>query len=396
MTTFKLIIKKIIKTENNIFSYNHDKTDTVNIVYKVLYKDFLNKDITVRKKFDFLNDSLQNFFLQDKYEKKEEFIQYFCKIQQTYNALNRFAFLYKYKKAKIVVDNDMGLNRINENQKGVLCIFHKNAKYLFTANDIINIINTSLTNNYEFFAEPLCIKNPYNNLPFAKSILYNIYLFIKFQTNLRPELLFHFFSCNFNLSIFKRKHEYILRDYSIKNYVYKSPTNIIIQEINNMIEDFNSSCIKTNLINRIVIDKEFPKDKLIKIMRPYLLIFVVSNYSLLFYEKVEAKLYLKHLLLMFNNFNPQFGRKKIKIQMGTAQNFQKKIVGKIIEFDDYHKSFTDKSTRKYLEDHLNYYEKVYYINNEVILIDNIENELIHDNDENEDDEEDYDEVDSVS
>jgi hypothetical protein len=63
----------------------------------------MNKDITVQSKFDFLNDSLQNFFLQDKYEKKEEFILYFCKIQQTYNALNRFAFLYKYKKAKIVL-----------------------------------------------------------------------------------------------------------------------------------------------------------------------------------------------------------------------------------------------------------------------------------------------------
>ena len=82
MTTFKLIIKNIIKTENNIFSCNHDKTDTVNIVYKVLFQEFMNKDITVQTKFNFLNDSLQNFFLQDNYEKKEEFNLYFCKIQQ--------------------------------------------------------------------------------------------------------------------------------------------------------------------------------------------------------------------------------------------------------------------------------------------------------------------------
>jgi len=188
----KLIIKNIIKTENNIFSSNFDKTDKINILYKALFQSLLWEEITVYKKFSFLNKSLQDIFLREN-DKKEEFIYYFCKIQKTYNALNRFAFKYKYNKSKIVVNTDMGLNEINEAQKNILCILHKNAKYLFTANDIVNIINTSLINNYEFFAEPLCIKNPYNNLPFTKSILYSIYLFIKFKTNLRPELLFHFF-----------------------------------------------------------------------------------------------------------------------------------------------------------------------------------------------------------
>ena len=47
----------------------------------------------MNSKQDLLLNSISNFFLQDKYEKKEEFIQYFCKLQQTYNALNRFAFI---------------------------------------------------------------------------------------------------------------------------------------------------------------------------------------------------------------------------------------------------------------------------------------------------------------
>ena len=401
MTTFKLIIKNIIKTENNIFSSNYDKTDEVNLLYKLLYQNLLNENINPEQKFIFLNNSLQNIFLND----KDVFMYYFCKIQQTYNALNRFAFLYKYNKSKIVVDTDMTLNKITENQKNVLCIFHKNAKYLFTANDMINIINTSLINNYEFFAEPLCIKNPYNNLPFTKSILYNIYLFIKYNTYLKPELLFHFFSCNFNLSLFKKKYEYVLREHAIVNYVYKSPSTILIRSINIMIKEFNTNCAKLNKSNRIIIDKDFPKEKLIKIMKPYLLVFFTSNYSLLFYKKAEARIYLKNLLVRFNNFNPQFGRKKIKIIMTRDANFKKKIAGKIIEFDEMHVGFNNnkKDNAHFLDDHINYVENSYYYNN-ILLIDNIDNGILNNVNETNDSESDEndsvttvdDELDSVS
>jgi len=325
-------------------------------------------------------------------------------MQKTFNALNKLAFRFKYNKSKIVVTTDMGLNEISEKNSNVLCIYHKNARYLFTANDIINIINTSLTNNYDFFSEPICVKNPYNNLPFTKSILYNIYLYINFNTNIRPELLTQFFYCNFNLSIFKKKHEYLLREYAISNYVYKSPSNTLLLDINLMISEFNNSCGKTQLQNRIVIDKDFPKDKLIRIMRPYLFIYFVANYSLLFYKKVEARIYLKQMLLRFNNFNPQFGRKKIKIQMETTKDFKKKIVGKIIEFDETHVAFKNlpKENASFLEDHLNYYEKVYYLDNEVIRI-NDEHENITQNELNEESSEDFeeesydnDELDSIS
>jgi hypothetical protein len=318
---------------------------------------------------------LQDVFLNDN-DKKNEWIELFCKIQKTYKSFNKLAFIYKYKNTKIVVNTDMGLNEINEKQKNVFCLFHQNAKYLFTANDIINIINTSLTNNYNFFSEPISVKNPYNNLPFSKSNLYNIYLFIKFSTYLRPELFFYFFNCNFNLSVFKKKHEDILRENSILNYVYKSDSETLVKEINNMIKEFNNTCRLSKLINRIFIDKEFPKERLIKIMRPYLLLFFISNYSLLYYKKVEAASYLKQLLFRFNNFNPLFGRKKIKIKIKYDKQFQKSIIGKIIEFDENHVVFKNipKENQNFLEDHLNYSEKMYYVNNELITLDNIEHD----------------------
>ena len=61
-----------------------------------------------------------------------------------------------------------------------------------------------------FFSEPLPSKNPYNNLPLTKSNLYNIYFFIKFNTNIYDDLLFKFFHCDFNMTIFYKKYLKIL------------------------------------------------------------------------------------------------------------------------------------------------------------------------------------------
>jgi len=363
MTTYNLIIKKLLNTDNNIFSSNYDKTDITDENCKLFFNIFLNNEINTKNKFKFFYENLNNILLKN----KNKFIDYFCKIQKTYNVLNKFIYIYKFNKAKIVVNMDMALNEIKINQKNVLCVFDGNAKYLFLANDIINIIDTALTNNFSFFAQPVCVKNPYNNLPFLKSTLYNMYLFIKFNTYLVPPLFFYFFYCNFNLSYFTYKYEYLLREASIQNYVFKSPSNILIKETKKMIEEYNDYCKKNFKNNIIVIDKDFPQNKLIKIMRPYLLIYFNSNYSLLPYKKIEMRNMLRMLLLKFNKYNPQFGRKKYKILMGYNKNDKKCIVGKIIEFNDKHISFNNKKfqNNSFLTDHLVCKQMIYYDYNEI-------------------------------
>ena len=149
MNAFRLIITKIIKPNNNIFSIDYDKSDKIDNIIKVLFANFCLNEIDFQSKLEFFLETINNTFLQNI---KDEFIDNFCKIQRTYNGFNRLAQIFKYKKSNIVVNHDIGLNEINEKQKNIITILHAKSKYLFSINDIINIINTSLTNNFHFFA----------------------------------------------------------------------------------------------------------------------------------------------------------------------------------------------------------------------------------------------------
>jgi hypothetical protein len=234
MTTFYSIIEKIIKPEINHFSKKYDKNDTIPPMVRTFFRNFLYST-KLKTKFQFFNDTINDIFICNKtYDFIHDFTYLFYKIQKTYNAFRKLSYIYKYKKATIVVDKDMELNEIYENSKNIICIYQNNSKYLFNVKDLIQIINNSLTNSVSFFAEPIYVKNPYNNLPFNKSTLYNIYFYIKFNTNIYAEFVFKYFQTNFDLTIFLHNNEHLIREHSIKNYVMKSPNNIIHKEIIHM------------------------------------------------------------------------------------------------------------------------------------------------------------------
>ena len=380
MSTYNSIVKNIAKTDNNIFlSYN----DNVDGIIKIFFINLLKNEINIKNKFIFFKETLDCFILKGG-DIKRQFIDYFCKIQKTYNVLNRFIYNYKYKKSKVVVNTDMYLNELNTNNSNVISLFDNNLKYLFIASDLIKIIDTALTNSYMFFSEPLSVKNPYNNLPFNKSVLYNIYFFIRYKTQFYSELFFKFFSCDFNMYLFKNKNEYLLRDYSIKNFVYKSSNNILIDEINEMIILYNNyrRHLTDNKNKLIKIDKEFPKEKLIQIMRPYLLLYCISQYSLVQTIKRYNYYLLINKLNKFYSFNPNFGRKKYKISFKYNKNF-KKVISKIIDFDDKHIKFNDNETQniRFLIDHLSYHNE--YDNTNVTLYEESEDESDNSNNDTE-------------
>jgi hypothetical protein len=386
MATICYITNKVLHMDNNVFSINYDKSDPIKPMMQLVFMSLENN--RYKNKFIMFRET-QNSFLQFS---REEFINYFCKIQKTYYAFSRLAFIYKYKKSSMSVTTDIGLNDIKINDKNVMCIYHFNSRYLFNINDLLKIINTSLTNSYTLFSQPLPSKNPYNNLPFTKSNLYNIYLFLKFKTNIYNDLFIKFFQCDFNLTTFYHKYEHVLRDYIINNYIKNSSQDVLIQEIKKMIKIFNN---KTN--KNILIDDEFPKNRLVKIMKPYLLLYLQSYYSLVPIIKNNANILLNRKLKNFQKFNPQFGKKLYKLGFKSTPNFKRKSYIKSVEFMDKHIPFNSDEESNFLTNHTYYNEidtteyivtvEINYNNNEEDII-NESNDSMSINDYGEEDEED--------
>ena len=376
MSTFSLLIKKLLNLDNNIFSYNYDKSDTCGGLYKIFFNilyclDSNNcKNYKNYNKFMFLHETINNFYFTSKESERNEFLKLFNKIQKCYRILNRFVYLYKIKKSKLIVDNDMQLNKIFEGNTNIICIYHVNSKYLFKIEDLLKIIFMSLTNCFSFFSEPISFKNPYNNISFGKSVLYNIYIYLVLNAKLRyikPEhldIFLKFKESNFNMTKFVNCYEYILREYSIKNYLNNITKSTIKEQILYMIDLYNSGLLSNS--KKIIIDPEFPENDLISIMKPYLYLKLESHYSLISNNRSNSKNKLNKKLEEFQKFNPNFGRKIIKLKDIICKGKVKRVKSHI-EFNMKHKKFNTYDINNFMTNHLEYkqeYNEIYYEDND--------------------------------
>tara|TARA_Y200000002_G_scaffold382392_1_gene399278 strand:- start:3071 stop:4447 length:1377 start_codon:yes stop_codon:yes gene_type:complete len=264
--------------------------------------------ITEKKssKFDKLLYALNNMFIAEK--DKLGIIELFSKAEKAYLNFNKFAFLFKWKKAKYGCTTDMYMNDITENDKNVITILHCNNKYLFTIMDIRKILNNSLNECMDFYHTPIPCKNPYNNIPFSKAHLLHFYLSIKVSNYIIPEIFNSYFLCNFSLKKLVTDYEYNARKDRINILTKKQDFNEKVEYIHEMIACYNTKHEK----NKIRINREFPVNELITIFEPYLKYYYKSLYSLCDSTKDENTLFIDALLYNFQKFNPKFGRRIIK------------------------------------------------------------------------------------
>jgi hypothetical protein len=251
-------------------------------------------------KFQFLDSVRKNLFLKD--ETKAHIYTVFMKAQRTYYVLNRLCYRYKFNKAPLSVKADLFLNPINGSQHNVMTIIQNRQRYLFTVANLRNIIENSLSNSPYHFSEPLPIKNPYNNMTFNKATLYNIYFFMKKCDCVMSTLFHQYFLCNFNLTKFRDDNAAMIRDVHIKQHLKNADEPHLRFYILDMLSTNDAGCTFT-------IDKKFPSDKLIKIMRPYLEIYYRQQYTLDIYSQSYLKNLLNLKLREFYDYNPMFGRR---------------------------------------------------------------------------------------
>jgi len=301
--TFYNVAQHIIKIPANCFQ------PCGNVLTVFLFSSLIRKHpskLDTSTKYQFLSNVMTNKFLSN--NQKEDFLGWFEKIQRVYFAFARFAKLIRYKKAKCVADFDMELNVISRHTKGVICIYENNYTYLFKIHDLIHIFNAALTNSDLFFSNTLMIKNPFSNVPFNKSTLYNIYFYIRFNTLMMPTLIHNYFLLNFNLKKFESKFEHLIREKEITRFVNTSSTETLYPVTVSMLQN----CF-IRYQRKFNIHPDFPRATLVNAMRPYLLMYYRSLYSLVKTQESRSLRHLKHGLLDFMDFNPQFGRKFIHI-----------------------------------------------------------------------------------
>ena len=333
MHSFYQIIEKSIENRNppfyqSIFSYFSMEENIKNI----------------KNKYFFLQKIKENIFYTE--EMKKEILHFFSLAQSVYFAFSKLAFQYKWKKAKIMMDTDLCLNPIDLKDRNVICVFHQENHYLFIISDLINIFTTALTYSPNFFSSPLTIKNPYNNLPFSKSNLYNIYFTLFFKCIPIPEIIQKFFQYDFDLDLFEKKNQILLRECAILNYLNNISNQEFILDTKTMLESYNKKHYK-----KIEIDKDFPNERLIYIFKPYLFMYYVSILSFDYYRKINYKEALEKMLFRLRYYFPKFGRKRIKVT--RLKNHSKTTFEKRIEFnEDCPPFYCNKNNKFFLSSHL--------------------------------------------
>jgi hypothetical protein len=287
---------------------------------------------SIQSKFSYFKKTVDNIFMNE--QTRQEFIQTFCKIQRVYWVINKLVRNYKWRKAPYRIKTDLILNPIRETQHNVITIMHNNSKYLFTILDLKNIIENSLTNSPHVFSVPLPPKNPYNNIPFDKSTLYNIYFFMKRGDFVLSNLFHNYFLCNFSLKQFRKENEVIIRKRHIQGQVMKTDYHELYYDILDMLNTNKHT-------KRMIIDPDFPMKKLVDIMRPYLHIYYTYLFSLNISERHSSLHELNEKLRRFCAFNPKFGRKYVRLGKGGPN---------IVEFND---DCVEFSSKKFVANYAN-------------------------------------------
>jgi len=284
-------------------------------------------DIWIYEKYQNFSKILDNMFMLNHH--KANTLDLFCKAQRTYWAFSKFALLFKVRRAKLQVSFDMYMAPIDPMKTRSITIYQNGAKYMFKLSDLINIINIALSNSPYHFADPIFPKNPYTNIEFSMGAMYEIYYQIRRSDFKMPLLLNAFFHESFDLRKFVYNHEALIRDVYIEDYVKTSPAETLYLETEIMIKVFNRP-------KRLRIHHEFPKDRLVDIMRPYLRLYFIYEYSISDTSKrSESYELLREKMNRFIDYNPQFGRKIMKRMDGAS--------GYHVEFNDKHVEFKHSS-----------------------------------------------------
>lgn len=279
-----------------------------------IYNEFntlTNKtNATIPKKMAAGKFKALNHFLNNKFNTEKQIqcvFDAFSKAQRVYFAFNKFVNIYKLKKYPKVVTDDLSMSPLDINNKNTFALFQNKSVYLFSLNDLVQIIDTAIGNAPSFFSDPQRPKNPFNNNEFSNATLYNIYFKMKDSMRVISTIFHLYFLSNFNNDEFTTINEPFLREYSIKKYIFTTPALCLHPSVIEMLS-------ANFFTKKLTIHKNFPKEQLVEIFRPFLYYYYIVNYDIRGTHKlIQYKKILHYKLKKFYEYNKAFGRQIIEL-----------------------------------------------------------------------------------
>ena len=276
-----------------------------------IHKEFVKiKPTSFKRRFAISKFNALKLFFDNKFNSQRQLecvFDAFSKAQRVYFALNKFVHIYKLKKYPKVVTDDLSMTPLDINNKNTFALVQNKSVYLFSLNDLIKIIETALGHAPSFFSDPQQAKNPFNNEELSVATLYNIYFKMKDSMRVMSTIFHFYFLSNFNNNEFVIENEAFLREYSIKKYVFTTPALCLYPQVIEM--------LSTNFFTKkLTIHKEFPKEQLVEIFRPFLYYYYIVNYDIRGTHKlIQYKKILHYKLKKFYEYNKAFGRRVIEL-----------------------------------------------------------------------------------
>jgi hypothetical protein len=282
--------------------YNFNKKNSNNILlFNFYFSMQLINNFTIKDKFKFFKIHILNNKLLTLSE-KEKGIYVFSISQKYYFLLSNFLFKYKCKKANFYNNlydlNYNLLTNLSNNIKIIIYDNKNNLKYNFRISDIINIINSSLCYMDNFYFSVNDIKNPYTNLPFNLSTLYNIYFSIKSSSFLMPKFFHLYFLSNFDKENFYKLNECLIKTYTLNNYIKNINNNEKIVIIKNMLNELKNGI--SIIYNREIYNND---KELLNIFGSCIKDYIFMNHSNNVLLIFEAKENLKNKIILISTQN---------------------------------------------------------------------------------------------
>lgn len=287
--TFYVLLKKEIE-KNKYASHFILLLNDINTVYS-----------SSGYKFHLIKKFNENMFVS--HEIKDEFLNCFSKTQKKYNSLVRLQHIYRFYKAPIRNDVDMLLSPIDSTMRNIIIVFQSNSKYLFRIYEMSKIIKSALCNHDEFdTALPIPCKNPYNNIPFTKAQLINIYNQMLYSTQQIDPLVTYYYNSGFSLNLFhKNCYSNMNQQYIKDKYNSLYTKKQVVQQVKEMLHYIS------DITNG---DIQFPKNEDVYMdLKPYLQLYYVSEYCSDEFVKQRTLQELKHRMKSILTGNPLYGRR---------------------------------------------------------------------------------------